>query len=378
MLVHVTRFQDVQNRVAEQVDDELRLLTDRIRYGDANAAAARGRTVAHACGSATSFPRPRGSRPTRSSRSHWAEVWAQVRPAAEKIQVRVGQRHLARRSAVLRAPPRRPIGHRDRREQAIPRADPGRAERQLLPARYPRPTTRCCRWAGGSATGPATRTCAACTPPRHCARPTPRSPRPTTSCAGSSRRWQPWTPSLRSSASGSAHLPPAWPSRPRTRCAAGLKVKLSYSGDIPETVIFDLRTTPRCAATTSVLEKFIGRLDAAHQHEPDSGSRVWTGRPGRRHSRRLPGRLRGRQQGTPGPASFHREYIRRCRRVGELGSWTVRLVSSQTGRAAEDRALRDRPDQARAAPTTRQRRSRYTIRRIVSPSDESSDLDPDR
>ena len=34
MLVHVTRFQDVQKRVADQISEHLRLLQSRIRYGD--------------------------------------------------------------------------------------------------------------------------------------------------------------------------------------------------------------------------------------------------------------------------------------------------------------------------------------------------------
>lgn len=36
MLIHVTRFQDVQDRVADQVDDERMRLQNRLRYGDGN------------------------------------------------------------------------------------------------------------------------------------------------------------------------------------------------------------------------------------------------------------------------------------------------------------------------------------------------------
>ena len=47
-------------------------------------------------------------------------------------------------------------------------------------------------------------------------------------------------PSRRSSACGCEPRPRAWRSPPANKMRRGLKVKLSYSGDIPETVIFDL------------------------------------------------------------------------------------------------------------------------------------------
>ena len=34
MLIHVTRLQDVQRRVGDQITDHLQMLKDRIRYGD--------------------------------------------------------------------------------------------------------------------------------------------------------------------------------------------------------------------------------------------------------------------------------------------------------------------------------------------------------
>ena len=74
---------------------------------------------------------------------------------------------------------------------------------------------------------------------------------------------------------------------------------------------------------------------------------------------------------------FISEYIRRCQRVGELDSWTVRLVSS---RASEPEKIG--PYQIglvkREPLNDPARERRYTIRRVVSPSDESRDLDPDQ
>ena len=88
MLVHVTRFQDVQNLVAEQVDEELRLLRDRIRYGDQQAA----RPVDEELRALweRDFVLTTAWFPADQVISvSWAEVWAQARPAVEKIQVRI-------------------------------------------------------------------------------------------------------------------------------------------------------------------------------------------------------------------------------------------------------------------------------------------------
>ena len=88
MLVHVTRFQDVQNRVAEQVDEELRLLTDRIRYGDRNARQPVEDQL-RALWERDFVPTSAWFPADQVIPVSWAEVWAQVRPAAEKIQVRI-------------------------------------------------------------------------------------------------------------------------------------------------------------------------------------------------------------------------------------------------------------------------------------------------
>ena len=88
MLVHVTRFQDVQGRVAEQVADQLRLLRDRIRYGDRNARIPvedelRALWERDFVPTSAWFPADQISTVT------WPEVWDQARAAAEKIQVRI-------------------------------------------------------------------------------------------------------------------------------------------------------------------------------------------------------------------------------------------------------------------------------------------------
>jgi hypothetical protein len=71
--------------------------------------------------------------------------------------------------------------------------------------------------------------------------------------------------------------------------------------------------------------------------------------------------------------AFIAEYIRLCQRVGELGNWTVRLVSSKTGQLTKigpyEIGLVER-----AATNDPAAEERYRVRRIVSPADESTDF----
>ena len=117
----------------------------------------------------------------------------------------------------------------------------------------------------------------------------------------------------------------------REQDAPRTKVKLSYSGDMPETVTFDLRRQPpsrqlRAAGATSP-----ARLDATCPPSRTSDRQRRLDRsPRRGDHRRFPRPdYRGRQQGPRVRPAFIAEYIRQCQRVGELGNWTVRLVSSR-------------------------------------------------
>ena len=104
MLVHVTRFQDVQNRVAEQIGDQLRLLRDRIRYGDRNARIPveeelRALWERDFVPTSAWFP---------ADQVILGQLARAVGPGASRRREDPGpdrQRHLPRRAAVLRAPP---------------------------------------------------------------------------------------------------------------------------------------------------------------------------------------------------------------------------------------------------------------------------------
>ena len=111
----------------------------------------------------------------------------------------------------------------------------------------------------------------------------------------------------------------------------GTKILLSYSGDIPETVAFDL-TDDVVQDNNRNLEGFVKTLDATTSADPAGGSTMWRSVP---PEVILEGFLAAYQTDRKvfrvRPA-FLAEYIRRCVQVGELGSWTVRLVSSSKGR----------------------------------------------
>ena len=111
--------------------------------------------------------------------------------------------------------------------------------------------------------------------------------------------------------------------------------------------------------------------------DTEAGSSVWTGVPAEEIvdgflAEYVPTARRTRV----GPA-FIAKYIRLCQRVGELGSWTVRLVSSQPGEQRR-RSARTRSASSSAHPIndTRPQESGTRIRRVLSPTDESTDLGP--
>ena len=79
--------------------------------------------------------------------------------------------------------------------------------------------------------------------------------------------------------------------------------------------------------------------------------------------------------------AFLSEYIRRCAAHGELSRWTVRLVGV-TGKDPVPIGTRAVGLVTRQAPKTSDQRppdpDRHTIRRVLSPADESRDLTEDQ
>jgi hypothetical protein len=370
MLIHVTRFQNVQNRVAEQVSEYLQLLRDRIRYGDGGSRMPVEEELRRLWDQdfvPTTAWFPADHAPLVS----WAEIWAHMRPAVEKIQVRV-----------VNGTSRDALQYYDHRRDGLSviavggnKLSRGLTLEGLTVSYYLRVSMmydtllQMGRWFGYR---PGYEDLC-----RLYTTPSLRDAYIEITAANDE---------LRRDFEDMAVLdakPEEFGLRVRTSSAGlvitaankmrrGLKVKLSYSGDISETVAFDMRES---ALTQNFLnlERFAGRLDAAYPAELDGGSVKWSGVTGED----IEGFLSDYISTTAHRVrpQFLAGYIRLSQRVGELGSWTVRLVSSQTGDRMKIGAYEIGLVE-RAATNEPAAEQRYRIRRIVSPRDESTDLDP--
>ncbi|KIR65353.1 Z1 domain-containing protein [Micromonospora haikouensis] len=151
-----------------------------------------------------------------------------------------------------------------------------------------------------------------------------------------------------------------------------VKVRLSYSGELPETTVFSLH--PEAVRRNfEILERFITALDE-QSPEVDGTSLVWRGvSPTEIIDGFLDGYISDRGSYRVRPALIA-QYIRRCIAVGELSRWTVRLVGTPIG---TPRNIGAHP--LRLVTRFRQdgldsEAGRYTIKRVLSPADESRDL----
>ena len=371
MLVHVTRFQAVQSRVAEQIGDQLRLLRDRIRYGDRNARIPVEEEL-HALWERDFVPTSAWFPADQIIPFSWPELWDQVRAAAEKIQIRI-----------INGTSRDALEYYEHRRTGLSviavggnKLSRGLTLEGLSVSYYLRASKtydtllQMGRWFGFR--------------PGYedlCRLYTTTALRDAygeiTAANDELRREfeemaaldaKPETFGLRVRASPAGLAVTA-----ANKMRRGLKVKLSYSGDIPETVIFDLRDSA-LRRNFQVLERFIDKLDGASPSSSDAGSRVWAGVPAEEIVEGFLADYVPDSKAQRVRPAFIAEYIRRCQRVGELGSWTVRLVSSKGGEPAKigpyEVGLVER------APTNDDpaREQRYTIKRVVSPTDESSDF----
>jgi hypothetical protein len=159
----------------------------------------------------------------------------------------------------------------------------------------------------------------------------------------------------------------------RRKMGSGTRVRLSYSGDHPETVMFDLKNQiPE--KNFANLELFVGRLDRLGPASHDEGSLSWSGVP----AEEIVGFLDGYQSDKlahRARASLIAKYIRRCDRVGELGNWTVRLVGKASDEPVDigghEIGLITRNPVKGTDPL---HDGRYRIRRPMNPPDEAKDL----
>jgi hypothetical protein len=154
----------------------------------------------------------------------------------------------------------------------------------------------------------------------------------------------------------------------------GTELRLSYAGDISETILFD--TGRPAAVNRDVARRFVARLG-----EPDSGSRTggytWLRRVGVEEILEFLREYQTHPEARRADARLLTSYIRQQNQQGELVEWTVRLASSSLASASDVSTLFG----GLAVGTIKRDYfgeeidGRYTVRRLVNPSDEACDLD---
>ena len=154
------------------------------------------------------------------------------------------------------------------------------------------------------------------------------------------------------------------------------KIKLSFSGDLSETSIYDI-TAKSLSTNWQSLEAFVRRLDQTGKPETrrTSGSLVWSDVPPDLVADEFLTPYVADQMAQRVRPTFMADYVRHCAAVGELGSWTVMLVGTSGGDPVSIGGQR-------VGLVTRERQQltdrRYTIRRVLNPADESVDLSEDQ
>ncbi|MFI5485647.1 Z1 domain-containing protein [Micromonospora echinaurantiaca] len=159
----------------------------------------------------------------------------------------------------------------------------------------------------------------------------------------------------------------------------GIKVRLSYSGELPETTIFSLRPEV-LRHNFDNLDRFIALLGTGYTRETAGKSLVWREvAPADIIDGFLDGYVADRGSYRVRPA-FIAEYIRRCAALGELSRWTVRLVSAP-GRevkiGAHKIGLVKRQPPTGGSEKRPIEGDRFIIKRVLNPADESRDLAPE-
>ena len=156
---------------------------------------------------------------------------------------------------------------------------------------------------------------------------------------------------------------------------SGTEMKLSFAGDISETIIFS-REERWIARNFSATDDWLTGLGASDPTLPEGGSVRWT--------RRKPAEIftfleaySSHRDAPRAKTALLARYIRRQNEFDELIEWTVLLCSSGIA-GARRYTIAGREvgliKRAEFPEHDKQRKDRYTIRRLVSPRDEMRDL----
>jgi hypothetical protein len=152
----------------------------------------------------------------------------------------------------------------------------------------------------------------------------------------------------------------------------GTEMRLSFSGDISETIIFK-RDAKWLTDNFDAIESWLASLGPRDPAGSKVGGYTW--RTGASAILDLLGRYKSHEDARRADTDLLARYIKAQTKNDELVHWTVRLVSSGVAEAGQKTICGLGVGMVRRAPfPEEQRHDRYTIRRLVSPTDELIDL----
>ncbi|MFD3511485.1 hypothetical protein, partial [Nocardia sp. NPDC058666] len=158
----------------------------------------------------------------------------------------------------------------------------------------------------------------------------------------------------------------------------GTRVRLSYSGELAETTIFPL-TGGIPEKNFKNLQVFTETLLAHSKPTVDdlTGSLVWSDVNPETVASGFFDVYKSAPEANRIRPELIADYIRHCARQGELGRWTVRIVSRSGAPTTTELAGHILGPVVRAASSKNGTTlGRHTIKRVLSPKDETYDLDP--
>ena len=160
-----------------------------------------------------------------------------------------------------------------------------------------------------------------------------------------------------------------------TKMRTASTVTLTFSGEISETVTYST-ATDKLQENWLTLEGLVGAL-RAQQGTPEStgnGNLVWTKIPGTLIAEEFFQHYRADRMARRVRPELIRSYIADGIDVGELTDWTVVLVNNLQTRTVRPVAGLDVGLTRRTPIENKIERERYRIRRVVNPPDELTDL----
>ena len=155
----------------------------------------------------------------------------------------------------------------------------------------------------------------------------------------------------------------------------GTRMTVSYSADISETIAFE-RTPGVNRANLERFERFIRSVGSPELVK--SNNRIWKEVPGESVADLLE-EITVHQASRKARGDYLARYIRSQNNLGGLVSWTVALISNPSGESVELSGWRVYPlTRASHLADSWDATSIYRIRRLVSPMDEMIDLTDDQ